>query len=263
MENSNAVSNLHVLGAIGQAARDGAAAQCADTTTILQGQAGTNLANMANNERLGLNITDNIYRSSLANREAIERNSDWTKDAVERNGTALALAVERNGSAAVYATERTTNAVTNLLSHTTGEIKAAQQAIAGETRKQINKAHEETLTATKDIVINDNKNAGTIQLQASQYFGKTELDIGHVKSKLELQAAQNVAQIQLEALKNKNSISAQLAECCCELKQIVQSSAQTTQQVLQEIENNRIRDALSAINTENLINKIAGGSSHH
>jgi hypothetical protein len=263
MDNSNAVSNLHVLGAIGQAARDGAAGQCADTTTILQGQAGTNLANMANTERLGLNITDNVYRSSLANREAIERNSDWTKDAVERNGTALALAVERNGSAAVYATERTTNAVTNLLSHTTGEIKAAQQAIAGETRKQINEAHVSNLTATKDIVINDNQNAGKIQLQASQYFGKTELDIGHVKSKLELQAAQNVAHIQLEALKNKNSISAQLAECCCELKQIVQSSAQTTQQVLQEIENNRIRDALSAINTENLINKISGGSSHH
>jgi hypothetical protein len=262
MDNSNAVSNLHVLGAIGQASRDGAAAQCADTTAILQGQAGTNIANMANNERLGLNINDNVYRSGLSNREAIERNSDWVKDAVERNGTALALAVERNGSSAVQATEKTTNEVTNLVARTTGEIKTAQQAIAGETRKLINHNNATTITATKDIVINDNQNTGKILLQASSNFGKTELDIGSVKSKLEVQAAQNVAQIQLEALKNKNSISAQLAECCCELKQIVQSSAQTTQQVLQEIESNRIRDALAAINTENLINKIAGGSHH-
>jgi hypothetical protein len=262
MDNLNAVSNLHVLGAIGQAARDGAAGQCADTSALLQGQAGNTLASMANTDRLGLNINDNIYRSSYANREAIERNADWTKDAVERNGTAIALAVERNGSAAVQATERTTNELTNLLARTTGEIKTAQQVIAGETRKQLNDNHATTVSATKDIVINDNQNTGKILLQASSNFGRTELDIGSVKSKLEVQAAQNVAQIQLEALKNKNSISAQLAECCCELKHIVQSSAQTTQQVLQEIESNRIRDALAAINTENLINKLAGGSHH-
>jgi hypothetical protein len=259
MDNTNAVSNLHVLGAIGQAARDGAAAQCADTTTILQGQAGTTLANMANTERLGLNVTDNIYRASLANREAIERNADWTKDSVERNGTAIALAVERNGAGSILATERTTNEVTNLIARTTGEIKNTQQAIASETRQGINENHVAILANSKDILINDNQNTGKILLQASSNFGRTELDIGGVKSKLEIQAAQNVAQIQLEALKNKNSISAQLAECCCELKHIVQSSAQTTQQVLQEIENNRIRDALAAINTENLISKLG----HH
>ena len=264
MDNSNAVSNLHVLGAIGQAARDGAAAQCNDTTAILQSQAGTNLANMANTERLGLNINDNIYRSSLANRESIERNSDWISSAIERNSSHLASAVERTGSAAVNAVDRSTNEITNLVQHTTGEIKTQQHAIAGETRKLVNDHHSKFLELNKDGVINDNKNTGKIQLQASQYFGQTELDIAGVKNKLELQAAQNTAQIQLEALKNKNSISAQLAECCCELKQLVQNSAQTTQQVLQEIENNRIRDALSDANTENLISKLMGeGSSHH
>ena len=37
---SNTVSDLYVLGAVGQAARDSAATQCMDTTAILQGQAG-------------------------------------------------------------------------------------------------------------------------------------------------------------------------------------------------------------------------------
>ena len=263
MDNTNAVSNLHVLGAIGQAARDGAAAQCSDTTAILQGQAGTNLANMANTERLSLNINDNIYRSSLANREAIERNADWISSAVERNSSHLASAVERTGAAAVQATERSTNEITNLVQHTTGEIKNNQHSIAGETRKLINEHHSKFVELNKDGVINDNQNTGKIQLQASQYFGQTELDIASVKNKLELQAAQNTAQVQLEALKNKNAISAQLAECCCELKQLVQNSAQTTQQVLQEIENNRIRDALAAANTENLISKLMFGESSH
>jgi hypothetical protein len=259
MENSNSVSNLHILGAIGQAARDGAATQCSDTTAILQSQAGTNLANMANNERLGLNINDNIHRHSLANRESIERNSDWVSNTVERNSAHIMSAVERTGGASVHATERTTNEITNLVQHTSGEIKTNQQVIAGETRKLINEHHAKVVELNKDSVINDNQNTGKIQLQASQYFGQTELDISGVKNKLELQAAQNTAQVQLEALKNKNEISAQLAECCCELKHLVQSSSQTTQQVLQEIENNRIRDALSAANTENLISKLMSG----
>ena len=262
MDNTNAVSNLHVLGAVGQVARDAASAQCLDTTTILQGQAGTNLANMANNERLSLNVNDNIYRSSIANRDAIERNADWTRDAVDRSSTAILLATERTGAAAVHATERSTNELSTMVTHNSGEIKTAQQAIAGETRKQLSENHIEVITSSKDIVINDNQNTGKILLQASQNFGKEELDIAAVRAKLEIQAAQNVASVQLEALKNKNSISAQLAECCCELKQIVQNSAQTTQQVLQEIENNRVRDALAAINTENLITRL-GSSSHH
>ena len=87
MDTSNNVSNLHVLGAVGQAARDAAAVQCVDTTAILQAQDGTNLANMANNERLGLNINDNVYRSQIATRDAVERNADWARDAVERNST--------------------------------------------------------------------------------------------------------------------------------------------------------------------------------
>ena len=262
MDNTNAVSNLHVLGAVGQAARDAASAQCMDTTAILQGEAGNNIANMANNERLGLNINDNVYRAHIANREAIERNSDWTRDSIQWNSTAILSAVERNGAAGVHATERSTNELSNLINHNSGDIKTAQQSIAGETRKQLSDNHVEVLNSSKDILINENKNTGKILLQASSYSGQGELDIAAVKTNLEIQAAQNVAQVQLEALKNKNSISAQLAECCCELKQIVQNSAQTTQQVLQEIENNRVRDALAAINTENLINRL-GSSSHH
>ena len=102
---------------------------------------------------------------------------------------------------------------------------------------------------------------GKLSLQASQNVGKVELDINKVKAHLEFQASENTAALQLEAVKNKSSLSAQLAECCCELKQIVTSSAQETQKVLQEIENNRIRDALASANTENLIARMNPKSS--
>jgi hypothetical protein len=104
-------------------------------------------------------------------------------------------------------------------------------------------------------------NTGKLSLQASSNAGKVELDISKVKAQLEFQASQNTAAVQLEAVKNKASLSAQLAECCCELKQSVGAAAQETQKVLQEIENNRIRDALSAATTENLIARL-NGSQH-
>ncbi len=252
----NSVSNLHILNAVGQAARDALASQCSDTTAILQEQAGTNLANMANAERFSLNINDNIYRSGLANRESIERNADWIMQGMDRDSNRLSDAIERNGSGAIHTTERAVNYITNLVQSQTTDIKHNQYSIAAETRQLINNHNSKAIEMNKDGIINDNINTGKIQLQASQYFGQSELDIASVKSKLEIQAAQNTSNIQLEALKNKNSLSAQLAECCCELKQIVKMSNQHTQQIIQDIENNRVRDALAAANTENLISKF-------
>lgn len=253
---SNTVSDLYVLGAVGQAARDSAATQCMDTTAILQGQAGTNLANMASTERLGIAVDDSIYKASMENRNAIERNADFNRDSTEKHGAAIALAVERTGAAGVAATNRSASEVLATVERTTGGIQTAQALNSIELRDLMNTHNISNLNNAKEILLNDNSNAGKITLQASQYFGQTELDISSIKSKLELQAAQNTASVQLEAVKNKNSISAQLAECCCELKQIVLGSSQTTQKVLQEIENNRIRDSLAAATTENLISKL-------
>ena len=258
--NSNNVSELNLLTAVNQAARDNASNQCMDTTAILQGQNGSNLLNMAANERLNIAVNDSVYKHSLSNRDAIERNADLNRETTDRNATAIALAVERTGTASVYATQRSQNIISSLVEHSSGEITTAQQAIAGETRKMLGEHHSTTITLAKDGVINANQNTGKVLVQASDNFGHTQVGLNAIKGKLELQAAQNVAQIQLEAIKNKSSLSAQLAECCCELKQIVISSAQTTQQVLQEIENNRIRDSLSVANTENLISRLSSSS---
>ena len=257
MENSNAVSNLQILDAVNQASSSCAAEQCNDTTAILQEQVGTNLASMANNERLAYHIDDSVYRSQLANREAVERNSDHVTDAVERNGTAIALAVERTGGDAVNAIIRTENEVSNMIYQTTNDIKELQESTALETRQQLNNQHDTIITATKDIVINDNKNATEIELQASSNTFTTQKDLSHVESHLELQAAQNTAQVQYEALKLNAAASAEMAECCCELKEEVAKSNYETQKLARDIEMKRLRDELSAATTESLINKLS------
>lgn len=256
MDNSNVVSNLQVLDAINQASTSCAATQCDDTTAILQDQAGTNLASMANSERLAYYVDDSIYRAGLANREAVERNADHVSDAVERNGAAVALAVERTGGDAVNAILRTENEVSNLINQTTGDIKTIQESTALETRQQLYDQHDTLISATKDVVINDNKNATDIELQASSNTFQTQKDLFHVESHLELQAVNNTAQVQYEAVKLNAQASAEMADCCCELKQEVAKSNYETQRLARDIESKRLRDELAAATTESLINKL-------
>lgn len=259
---SNVVSDLTVLAAVNQSARDNALAACSDTTAILQTQAGTNIANMAANERLSIAVDDTVDKHSLALREAIERNGLANSTATERASTATMLAVERTGSAAVASTERNGGVITNSIIRESGVIQTAQERIAGETRQVLSTNNTAAALLGKDIQLEICDNTGKLSLQASSNAGKVELDISKVKSQLEFQASQNTAAVQLEAVKHKASLSAQLAECCCELKQSVGAAAQETQKVLQEIENNRIRDALSAATTENLIARLQGGTVH-
>lgn len=256
MENSNSVSNLQVLDAINSASTACAATQCDDTTTILQGQNGTNLANMGQQQDLGLFIDDSIYRSQLATREAVERNSDHITDAVNTNTLHLTAAVERTGNDAVSTTERTTNEITNLVQTTSGDIKERQESIALETRSAIVTHHNKAMELNKDSVINDNHNASNIELQASSNTFSVKKDLSNVDSSLELQAAQNTAQIQYEAVKIQGQTSAEMADCCCELKEEVAKNNYETQKLARDIESKRLRDELAAATTENLINKL-------
>ena len=261
MDNSNTISQLQVLDTINKVASDSASAQCSDTAAILQTQDGTNLANMANNERLGLNIKDNIYRSQIANRDAVERNADQLIDSVNQNGSSIAAAVERTGGENVRTTLVSNNELSNLIQQNTNEIETAQQSIALENRKQLQDQHYAVINSGKDVIINENNNATNIELQASTSVFKTKEALASVESTLELQAVNNNAQVQYEAVKLNAETAAEMAECCCELKEEVTKSNFETQKVARDIEMQRLRDQLSAATTESLVSKIQ--SKHH
>ena len=250
------VSDLHILNAVQQAAKDEAYSQGYNTNHIIIGETDKNIASIASDQRLTIATNDTISKSQLANREAIERNGQFAISSTERNGVATTLAVERNSITGMESTERNGSVIMNAIERTTGDIKTSQERIAGETRQIVGTNNTAAALLGKDIQIQICDTAGKLSIQSSQNTGKLEVDIKKVKASLELQASQNTAEIQLEAVKHKASLSAQLAECCCEIKETVKCSSQDTQKVLQEIENNRIRDALAQANTENLISRF-------
>jgi len=256
MDNSNTVSQLQVLDTVNRVGSDVAAAQCNDTTAILQEQAGTNIANMAHTERLGYHIDDSVYRNQVATRESIERNADHIIDSVNGNSTAILSAVERTGADNVRATLVSNNEISNLVQLNSDQIATLQQSTALETRQQLNQQHYAVIGVGKDIVINENNNATDIELQASENSFKTLEALSETERALELQAVQNTAQVQYEAVKLNAETAAEMAECCCELKEEVAKTNYETQKLARDLEMQRLRDQLSSATTESLISRI-------
>lgn len=60
----------------------------------------------------------------------------------------------------------------------------------------------------------------------------------------------------LEGHKNTATLAAQLAECCCEIKELVRAEACTTRELINSVEAGRIRDQLADAKQELLIAKL-------
>jgi hypothetical protein len=103
------------------------------------------------------------------------------------------------------------------------------------------------------------KSEALLAQQASNNFGKAQLDLCKTENALALQAANNFANIQLEALKNKEQLAKQMAECCCEIKELVITTSGTTQDVVKANEDARLRDNIRALETQNLLLSVNGG----
>lgn len=121
------------------------------------------------------------------------------------------------------------------------------------TQKQISELDAKTSASAAKGVYKMAKMQNVLQLQASENAAKAALDLCKTEHSLSLKASDNFAAIQLEALRNKCDLSKQLEECCCELKEKVQSSESKVSELFCQTENNRLRDSIQALQTQNLI----------
>ena len=160
-----------------------------------------------------------------------------------------------------------------------------------ETRSVLNGGFTAGLIAAKDAEISNYKNAGDIKLLIADSSSKARAEaavsfaslsglVGQTSLQTQLQAANNTKDIQIQAAafaaasrlendkqfalatlaasQNKEQLAAQIADCCCEIKAVVNSTAVATQNLIQASETARIRDALAACNNENLILRLGG-----
>jgi hypothetical protein len=256
MDSSNNVSNLHVLGAVGQAAKDAAMASCEDTTAILQTIDGTNIANMAQTERLKIALNKNMDNQAFSIRDAVERNGYDGEKSTEAASTSLQLTVDRNGSDNLASTERNSQNTNTILARESGEIETGIETVANETRDMLQTNNTAAVITGNDQLIQYCDETCKLKEQASVIVNATELDVQEMESALALQSLKDAASIELEAFKTQAQFAVEAEACCCELKVEVAKTEYETQKEARKLDSIRIRGELSNAYTEILINKF-------
>lgn len=216
-----------------------------------------NLANIASNQTM-----------FIANRDAIDRTGLMLVDTSNRNGTEILNSLAQKGSDIILAVEKTRgdingNVISNSgdiktsITEVSGKILLSQEKIIGETKQLILENNNNTITIGKDIELELCKTSEQLTLQASENVGKVEICINNVKTHLELQIATITSTIQIEALKNIQVLSAQMMDCCCQLKEMLTTTTNATHQLIRELENIRVKDALQNANMEIMMKKLS------
>jgi hypothetical protein len=101
----------------------------------------------------------------------------------------------------------------------------------------------------------DNKGDGHFAAMISKqdnHFAALLLEQQKVKECLTLQ----LQEAKYEALKNKNELSKEMGDCCCEIKMKVDQRSQDVINTVDTLDRNRLRDELNIANNENNTLKI-------
>lgn len=105
--------------------------------------------------------------------------------------------------------------------------------------------------------------AGSVKLEMCHFAGQLSKQMGENLAQITLRVADSTNAIQVESLKNAAMMSKEMAECCCEIKELIIERTARTNELVQQSEANRIRDDLERANQENLLLKIKSSHHHH
>lgn len=103
------------------------------------------------------------------------------------------------------------------------------------------------------LLLEQQKTKECLAQQAAQQFAISQLEAQKVKEVITMQ----LQEAKYEALKSKNELSKEMAECCCEVKQKIDQRTQDVIGTVDTLDRNRLRDEINTTNNENNLLKFA------
>lgn len=155
---------------------------------------------------------------------------------VEHNGLAGIQETARQGSTNLGATERSA-----------GDTRASVERNGGETRAAVERNHGETRAHLDRLQIALFGEICDVRKEASDN-----------KAEIMLDACKNTHSLTLQAAQNASDIARQVAECCCEMKELVRAENGATRDLLATQEQARLRDALADAKQSMLLLQLGG-----
>lgn len=228
----------------------------ADTQTLLQEACGTTATVIASNERQSFqtqanlsrnaiaandNVTAGFYESrnnmrdgSVENRETTNLNHVESRSQINNNFFELRNALNNGFTANLLAAKDAQLAIAK----SEGSVSRQVSDVAGLLNSQLASTKESLSCLIGNLALQN-------QLEMSKYFAIAERENDKQFALATLAASTNAAKIQGD-----------LAACCCEIKTVVNSTADVTQALVSASETNRIRDDLAQAQQNNLLLQI-------
>lgn len=225
-----------------------------DLSSIIDSQNSLNLANMASNQTLLLANRDAIERVGLLSVDYISKSSIDIISAINNNNSLISI--EKARGDIIDNTSKNTNSIEKLIQSSSNDILLSLNTTNISLRDIIFTNHKDIITNNKDLDINICKITEGLSLQASENVNKIELSLSNVKTQLELQISNITASIQLESLKSIQTLTSQMIQCCCDIKEMMTITTNATQNLIRELENTRVKDALQSANMEIFMKKF-------
>lgn len=226
-----------------------------DLGPIIDSQNNINLANMASNQTLFLANRDAIERVGLSTIDIVSKSSGDIISCIERNGTSSILSIEKVRGDILISLEKNTGDLKTSIYEVTNTIQLSQEKMLGDTKQIVLENYNNHISLSKEIQLDLCKLTEKLTLQATENVGKVELCVNNVNHNIDIQIANISSTIHLEALNNIKVLSAQMIECCCELKEMMTATTNATHQLIREMESNRMKDALQNATMEIMMKK--------
>jgi hypothetical protein len=253
-----------------------------DTATILaeinklaaevqQSQSGQTADLMATEERRGYanenrqrenttHILDRIKSYGELSNEAIERRGSENMQATIRSSGDIRTLQEQIGARQAVGTEK----MVNELVHYAGEQGIRTTRQHGDTVYKVKELHADIGDYFKQTQVEILGVGSSIERQAAAQFAATQTGLIKVENslgrqadfnfaKLQNQASVNYNQIQVQALQISNELAKQMAKCCCDIKERVDSSESNIKQLINNNEAADLRLRITNSETANLL----------
>ncbi len=172
-----------------------------------------------------------VERHGLHNNDSIERSADKTQSVVQKEAHRTQDELEKFGFRELDAIHSVEKAVHNSEKYLYAGMSQNAQTMLLEferTKLRMDSNH-------KDLLLQNCGNAKDAALAAR--------DLMH-------QADKNTAAIQLEAFRHKEELARQIAECCCEQKELTRAMASQTQDLIRDVDRERLKDERDKLREE-------------
>ncbi len=173
-------------------------------------------------ERNGMEGREVSRKEGQENREVTRREGHETREDVDKFGFHLASKLDFYGLKNLEASKDGFKDILLQNCHNTDKIIAND-----------NSNFRYTADKLCHIELQQAKDTAAIQLEAAKNFAAVQLE-----------AAKNKCSIELDAAKHAALVAAQIAECCCEQKELTREKADETQRLLLKLDEQRVRDQL-------------------